>query len=131
MFCGPISIFIGDVIDGSAPGLEAVGNIQEDAKAMTEVPGIVVHKFSCGDVGELNIQVGKVRLICWEKNTIDDNSINCRLWNFHFTVKKLENGCSHGCRIIRDGMLIFQVLDVDSSDRREANDFLGRADNRC
>lgn len=58
-------MFVGDGVDGSAPWLEAVGDIQEDAQAMAEVSSIVVHEVSSRDVRKLDIEEGPVLLTLW------------------------------------------------------------------
>ena len=55
MLLKPIPILVGNVIDGSASRMEAVGDIQENAESVVEVEGIVVHELGCGDIREIDI----------------------------------------------------------------------------
>ena len=80
-------MFVGDGVDGSAPWLEAVGDIQEDAQAMAEVSSIVVHEVSSRDVRKLDIEEGPVLLISGREDPLDDDIVNQINRNLHLIVK--------------------------------------------
>ena len=110
MFNGPISVPVGDVVDSSAPRVEAVGDIYGDAETMAEIPGILVNYLRGGVIREFNMKMVPFSLLCWREYPSDDNTVNDGVGDFHLTVKEFENRCFHCFLIISYVVLFFQVI---------------------
>ena len=120
-----ISEAIGNVVDCMESRLEAVWNIYGDSFTRKKVGDVLLDEVSRVSVNELSIKGGPASgLSGRRKDSLDDESACDASWNFHFIVKKLLDRQVHDIVIVRDRVLLLQVIDIIYADGGKAKNLL-------
>ena len=122
-----ISVGVFNVTYCTEPWEETMRDIYGDCFAWLEIEDILVYKVGSGYVLKFSVQCfPAIWLPGRREDSLDDEVVCDMLGDFHLHVHELEDGEGHGFRVICNGMVSFQVVNVINGNWSKTKNLLCR-----